>query len=299
MNTTFNSGNCKTMTNTSNTQEVSEVSLLDEQSPNYVTFRSRIADENAAGPNAQVGFLEFRDSIVGIMEKWFAVQDEKLSKILNDFDDVRKSVQYLSNKYDELSKETDSILNRITTTEKRCSDLESQTKQIVKLENKIEEMEQHSRQCNIELCNLPERKGENLVAIVESIGVAIKQTIGAKDIVAVHRVRHASDNNRPKNIVVKFTSRIIRDNILSAFRLAKGLHSSKLGIAGEERQIYMNEHLTLRNKMLLRDTKEAAKKYNFRFVWVKNGTVLAREKESSPVLVVRSNEDIVKLAKKK
>ena len=274
-----------------------EVSLINKESPpNYVTFRNRIITDETT-PAIAKEFREFQNTIVNIMEKWFASQDEKLSKILNDFEEMKKSVHFVSMKNDELQSKIESTEKLVTAMDKT---LEAQVVHISNLEARIEAMEQHSRQCNIEISNLPERKGENLISLVEKIGDSIKYTIAPTDIVLVHRVPHFSTkNSHPKNIVVKFSSRIIRDNILAAARLAGGLHTTNLGVTGDSHRVYINEHLTLKNKLLLRDAKIAAKNNNFRFVWVKHGSILARETETSPVVVVRTSTDITKIKPKR
>lgn len=94
----------------------------------------------------------------------------------------------------------------------------------------------------------------------------INNKISTNDIVAIHRVPHAQkDINRPKNIIIKLTSRWLRDNILSAFRHKGKVTSNNLDIHGTPHKLYMNEHLTINNKKLFRECREAAKKHNFKY----------------------------------
>ncbi|CAG9113274.1 unnamed protein product [Plutella xylostella] len=160
----------------------------------------------------------------------------------------------------------------------------------------MDSMDQQSRQCNIEISNLPEKRGENLVEILQNIGTAIKFSIPQKDIIAIHRVPHMrSDNNTPKNVVVKFTSQTLRSNVLSAYRLAKGLTTDQVGISGAPNRIYLNEHLIFSKKLLFRECRSAAKQHNYKHTWVRNGTILMRETDTSPVLKIYSSTDLKKL----
>lgn len=164
------------------------------------------------------------------------------------------------------------------------------------LQIQISNMEQQSRQSNIEISNLPERRGENLLNILESLGEIIKCPIRPTDITAVHRVPHADRNNqRPKNVIVKFSNRMLRDNVIAACRAVRGLDSNVLSISGPPVTVYINEHLTLSNKLLFRQCREAAKKADYRFVWIKHGVILARKSETSPVLAIRSTNDLAKI----
>lgn len=165
------------------------------------------------------------------------------------------------------------------------------------LEAKIDSLEQQARQNNLEICNVPEKRGENLTSILESICTTIKCTISQVDIAAIHRVPHAlqSQNNRPKNIICKLISRTLRDNILSAFRMCKGTSSDKIGISGTSTRIFMNEHLTLQNKMLFRECRERAKDHGYQYVWIKHATILVRETDTSPAFAVRTKTDLAKI----
>jgi hypothetical protein len=165
------------------------------------------------------------------------------------------------------------------------------------LENKLSVMEQHTRECNIEITNVPERRNENLINLLMNIGSVVKQPVLATDIVSVHRVPHADQKDtRPKNIIVKFTTRILRDNIVASCRSMKGLNT-ELGLTGTVRNIYVNEHLTLKNKQLFRETRDRAKSCDLKYVWIKLGTILTRKTDSSPVLAIRSEHDLAKIKK--
>ncbi|KAJ8704369.1 hypothetical protein PYW08_013093 [Mythimna loreyi] len=189
--------------------------------------------------------------------------------------DIRKQVDILKNHNDNIADLQGTLLG---------------------LEAKIEFMEQNARSCNIELCNIPERRDENLIALLENLGSKVNFKISEKDLVAIHRVPRAhQQNDKPKNIIVKFTSKILRDNVLSACRLFKGLNAEALGFKNSTLPILVHEHLTLKNKQLCRESREAAARNNFKFVWVKNGTILAREKEGARAFAIKSSHDVAKI----
>lgn len=185
---------------------------------------------------------------------------------------------------------------RLKTLEQKFNEHQSNSDKVLMLENKLSLMEQHARETNIEISNVPERRGENLLSIITNLGGLINYTIQSADITSLHRVPHANaKDSRPKNIVVKLTSRIKRDNLLAAYRTRKGVTSDQLSIAGSPNKIYINEHLTLENKKLFRETREKAKLCDYRYVWVKHGTILARKNDTTPVIAIRTMQDIKKL----
>jgi hypothetical protein len=220
-------------------------------------------------------------------------ENVKMNKILTEntkkLDEMEKSINYISERQDDFDRRLTSMegcVPRMDLIECRANNLEQQ----------VAIMEQQARQCNIEISNMPERRGENLLNTVQLLGEILKCPIQSSDVIAVHRVPHAdSKNPRPRNVIAKLSSRILRDNVLSAYRTNKGLDSNKLSIAGAKQFIYLNEHLTLNNKILFRQSRDAAKKYNYKFVWVKHGIILVRKTELAPIFAIRSLDDISKI----
>ncbi|XP_046972859.1 uncharacterized protein LOC124539609 [Vanessa cardui] len=214
---------------------------------------------------------------------------ESFKSLTNQFLEVDKSICAVDQRQDLLDKKLNTIESQISLT----SNLPGY---IQKLENKLAAMEQQARECNIEIVNVPDKRNENLINIMMRLGSVINQQILASDIVAVHRVPHADQkDSRPKNIIVKFTSRMLRDNVLALSRSVKGLNADQLGISGSTQKVYVNEHLTLENKRLFRECRERAKKHEHRFVWTKHGVILVRKSETSPVLAIRSKHDMAKI----
>lgn len=84
---------------------------------------------------------------------------------------------------------------------------------------------------------------------------------------------------------------MIRDSLVASAYLAKGIKSDQLGITGPKQQIFINEHLTLKNKGLFQEVRETAKKC----AWIKHGNILVRESDTTPVIAIRSRSDLCKI----
>ncbi|KAL0872056.1 hypothetical protein ABMA27_004489 [Loxostege sticticalis] len=268
-------------------------SLIEKQSPpDYVTQRKTHPQPAASCGTCQDMQL-FQSKIIATMESWFAKYDDKISKFSSDFEEVKNSIQYMSDKYDGLYKKSEEVLSRVNCLEEK---IKPQDHRIAQLESKLDLMEQQGRMCNAEISNMPEKRGENLMAVLEKIGTVLKISISKQDIISVHRVPQADPRSpRPKNVIVKFTNRVLRDNFVAAARLAKGIRSDQLSISGPGQNIYINEHLTLKNKGLFREAREAAKRCGFKFIWIKHGSILIRANDTSPVIAIRSSEDLSKI----
>ena len=239
---------------------------------------------------------DIKSALTDIKKEMHNLRAEQ-SLIKQQVSDIRGDVVVLQTSAQSQSVEHDILKKRVD--ELSCAHVPAVSESMLNnLEAKIDVLEQQARQCNVEICNLPERRNENLPAIVEAIGSAIKSPILLKDIVSVHRVPHAhQQSTRPKNIVLKFTTRILRDNMLSAFRKVNSLKTDQIGITGTSASVYVNEHLTLRRKQLFRRTREVANNQNYKFVWIRNGTILVREREGDNAFVIRGESDLNKITK--
>ncbi|XP_039754609.1 uncharacterized protein LOC120629695 [Pararge aegeria] len=215
------------------------------------------------------------------------------SSIKDSLNDVKERLHEMDKSMCAANDRQDLFDTRLCSLEKRNALTETLPEQLLKLENKMAAMEQQSRECNIEVANLPERRNENLVGMIINLGAAVNCPITPANIIAVHRVPHATTQSRPKNVIVKLSSRILRDNIIAACRAKRYLNTEHLLITGTRQAIYVNEHLTLMNKLLFRECREHAKKHDYAYTWVKHGTILARKTDTSPVLAIRTKEDIV------
>lgn len=252
--------------------------------------------------NETIGNL--RDEFNILSTSYSQIQSE-LKELRTDYSTAKLEISSLSAKHDDLSRVVSELKSTVNFNSANCVDnakciadlnmsiKNSAASSVSLLESKIDVLEQQARQCNVELGNIPEKRGENLITVLESIASAINISIARNDVVAIHRVPHAhAQNNRPKNIVVKFASRLFRDNLLSAYRLSKGLTSDRIGLSGTPCRIYVNEHLTLRNKNLFRKCREAANANKFKYVWIRNATVLVKKTDDSATFAIRTETDI-------
>ncbi|KAL0871636.1 hypothetical protein ABMA27_004162 [Loxostege sticticalis] len=232
------------------------------------------------------------------MDKISALFDEKLSASLSVFmdsfrkvlkDDVREMVKSelgaaLKVVTDDLSATTDFI----------CAE---QT-----LNARMTGIDRISRNCNIELQAIPERKNENLLIILKKLCEVVKAPVEDGHISACRRVAKLNNaSNRPRNIVVTFSTPRIRDLVLSAAHRynkshpGQGLRSSDLDIPGEPRRFFVTEHLSPEQKYLHSATRKAAKECSFKYVWVKYGQIYVRKDDSSGAIIIHNLDSLQKL----
>lgn len=241
----------------------------------------------------------------------------EIASLRNDYVDINKSINNLDLKYNNLNLEISTIKassqfvsDQYDDIIKRMEDLSEVTKKLssielelleVKKQNKslkleINSNDQRERLLNVEIIGIPESKDENLLAFVTEIGKKVGVDIAQNDILHVHRVTPRTKvQGRPRVIIAKLSSRLIKDNLISCMRKHR-LLTDALGFPGVPKPIYVNEHLTIYNKHLLKICKDTAKLKQYQYVWLKNGRIAVRKNDTSPAIRIFSEEDVKKIA---
>ena len=165
--------------------------------------------------------------------------------------------------------------------------------EVVQLTNRLNNIEQFNRSYNIELQDISEKPGENLVSIVTQVADLFKFKLNTSMIDNIFRVPTQLEH-KPKNIIIKFLSKLDRDRFLLAAKIARKELGSGQGfkLDGVTNRFYVNEHLPPHTKTLLKQAKEKAKNKNFKFVWVQNGNVLVRKAENTKIIFIAKPEDL-------
>lgn len=158
-----------------------------------------------------------------------------------------------------------------------------------RLSRRVDELEQYQRLNNLEIRGIAEEA--DAVKIVEKIGEVLEVSISEKDIDTCHWV--PTPKPGVQNIVVRFVQRSKRNDLLSKARKKK-LTCTDLELSSD-RPLYINEHLTQRNKELLSAANLKKKEVDWKFVWTSNGRILARKDETSKVLRIASLDDLSKM----
>lgn len=240
-------------------------------------------------------------------------EDDCSISSMNILKQIQTEMKTFNTKYDTLLESVNFCSNQITTFEKMLSELSKRMTIIEKLskENadlkvtvgqlttRIENIEQQARLNNIEIQGVPEKSNENILHILDHIGQHIQCTILPSDVNSAHRVAHSTPSEKPKSIIVKFQSKVKRDEILAAAKTKRLSYPDKsqpgLVIDNISRGLFINEHLTSNTKLLLKKAKDMSKSNNYKYVWVRNGSVFARKNDRSRVLRIITESDVQKM----
>ena len=215
------------------------------------------------------------------------------SQLFTDMNDVKKSLDYYDEEQKDLRDNIKSIETNTVNNTAECSALKSE---VAKLQSELNTMQQRDRQQNLEISGIPEKSNEDLVTYVVSISQYVGILITSADVVHATRIQPRIRNpGRPKLVVVKLVSKQLRDSILSGVRAKKGVNTENIGLLGEVKKIFLNEHLTPLNKMLYKNVRDSTKAKNYTYTWIRDGKIFVRKDDTSPKILIKDSADLQKI----
>ena len=214
---------------------------------------------------------------------------DTLNKTMNDvmtkFAHIQQTILEHTQEIQKL-KEDNIKLSRITSEiSKDCTIL---TTENVALKEQLDGVETYLRINNIEIAGLsdPVNDTESVEAVVLDClnGLNPDTAITPKDIDICHEL---PQRNGGKNHVVRFISRKTKLMIIDAKKRPINRQYQY-----RNNNIYINEHLTSKNKHLFMLAKEKKNTNNYKFLWTRGGKIFIRKDDTSAVIKVDS-EDII------
>ncbi|CAG4968234.1 unnamed protein product [Parnassius apollo] len=164
----------------------------------------------------------------------------------NTITEMQASLEFSSKRIDTLQERANCSEEKLKI---QCREITEMQVILDRLSFKTQRQEQWARQLNVEVVGVPEIKNENLTNIVLSIAEKAGVVLSAGDIESCTRVQSKDPvKGRPRNIIIKMSSRIHKDNLIAGVKKHRGITTGDLGHGGELKEIFVNEHLTLDNK---------------------------------------------------
>lgn len=222
--------------------------------------------------------------------------NNKIDLMLTDMSDIKRkqqdfadSLKFYGDKIDDFNQQMEDLKNLSKSIKGFEQELLSVRSECARLKNQIEYLNQQERANNIEICGMPEKRGENIIEIVKTMGNVIGASISSDDIVAAHRVARFQKGGSPvpKNIVVKFSSVIRKREILAAAkgRRNPGLNGADVGF-NQDVKIFVNEHLSPYYKLLHKKAREFCKTAHYKYCWIKDMKIFIKKTDESRAVLV-------------
>lgn len=275
--------------------QIKDLQLLNSEG---MTWTCSTCREQPGSPNKSI--------IINSDENYEPSDLKQIYAMLGDINDRLKNYETLLESVKFCSDKITDFENKLSVLSDKCKAIESLKKDVELLKTETTEykircsdLEQRSRMDNVEISGVPEKNNENINVIIENIGKYINCPIGLQDYCIAHRVQKINSKaTTPRNIIVKFLSRQKKNEILAASKKVKkstsaGYPGLKIPNIGDS--VFINEHLTSTNKLLLKMAKAAAREKGYKFVWVRNCLVNVRKNETSPAKTIKCAEDLNKI----
>lgn len=219
----------------------------------------------------------------------------------NTVADFNKSYEVHNNKLDENTLAVKSGMEKIEEYVKEIEALRSENTalkgKISDLECRVDDLENYSRRNCLEIQGIPENRGEEVTEVVKEVGKALQFEITEDMLDACHRVGKPGGrgSDRPRGIIVKFVRRTDKETLMNKRRQRKRDFSTRhLGLATDT-PVYVNDSLSPTRRRLLAQARQIRKDKGYKYIWLRNGNILLRKEEGSPVVEVKTQADLSEL----
>ncbi|CAG9784126.1 unnamed protein product [Diatraea saccharalis] len=275
-----------------------DISMMDINCENNTSDNSR--ETGLSGSNLDVLIYELR------------LFREELSTTRRKIGELNVSLSNLVSRMDACETTIDKLNARVEKLEQRINrdplilepDNNTFLASMEQLKHEINDRDQELLLNDIELACIPEQKGENLTSIAITLAKKLGVNIGEQEVVCAMRVGRppgqvdaSLSSARPWTVVIRLARRAVRDEMLQAARVRRGVTTEGTGLPGTPRRFYVNERLTRVNRSIYRRARDIAGRLNWRFVWSRDGRVFVRQHQGdhAPRHRLRSEADLVRV----
>lgn len=203
--------------------------------------------------------------------------------LLKAVQSLQKSVDFMSNKFDEFQKNHNDLMKENLQLKKVVREIKEENKV---LKHRINSLEQESKQSNIVVTGVILQPEENTMQVVQKI----LDTIGAPMECVSEAYRINGKNTSP--ILIKAKTKMARKQIMEKRKNKDGLLVKECGLRGPDSTVYFNDDLTSDNQLLFKQAREERKKGTWKYVWCTEGRIYCRKTEDSRAIRIQSLDDL-------
>lgn len=266
--------------------------------------QKQLREDDTVDENEKAKKYKESKSLSMLESKLCSVQSdvtEIKTEFRSDMRDLKSQIEMLASSVNGLNMEIrgeirtalSTITNTLSTLVAQVNELSekdrTKEKQISSMDTRINKIEQQMMVKNIEIKNI-ENKEISALEVVQIIATNRDVVINESDVTRAYRSR--KQNNK---IFVEFSSLSKKLELMSKIerhRVDASIINSSDDNNSNTRYIYINDQLTFSYRRLLWIAKTKAHEANWKYVWVKNGTIFARKAENSPAIIINNATDI-------
>jgi hypothetical protein len=174
-----------------------------------------------------------------------------------------------------------------------CTELRTENKilatKVNNLEREIGDIQQYSRNRNVELLGIPITKNEDVYEILSSVAGALGVPYNRNDISVAHRL--PAPKGKTPSIVAQFISRSTRAVWINMAKQKK-IQTTDLAASLRPSPVFVVEHLTPQNRRLLGYAKACVREQLLAFAWSREGKIFVRKTADAPARRVFTSNDV-------
>jgi len=256
---------------------------------------------------ACAGFREvnFRKMSASNKMKWFCVNckdfNSESGAVVNQvkncshsdkiLSDLKDSVNFLSEKFDDFKSQLSDIIKSINDVRLENKQLKEQNQKLINemsvVNKKINFVEQKIFENHIEIVGVPEQENEDCCKIVEEMSLALGEAVS---VTSAYRYRSKVPNKIGK-IVAVLSSYKNKKSLMEMSRKKK-LKAKNVNANWNDEGIYINNYLTQANNNLFYKTRLFAKAHNYKYVWFRDSKLFLRKDENNKVILIEDENSL-------
>lgn len=236
-------------------------------------------------------------------------QSKKLKKMEEGFLSMKKQNDELKLQNEEIIKSNTEIKNALQQYVEMFGkmkevtgikeQLNSATMKINELEDQVQNLERIRNSTMIEISNCPDLDENKLQEVATKLHAKVEVPLKLSAVRQVYQIK----TSPRKTVVVEYQSSQHSKAVLKAVKNYnkannnEKLNSTSLGIPGSQAPIYVSESLTQLARKIFFNARQIQKKYDYRYCWTAKGIVYIRKSEDSPVIQLKTAEQLEKIQK--
>lgn len=235
------------------------------------------------------------------------LEEPKVTDLLSSMKKyMEKHFENIEKKLETLQTSQDELMTKLGEVEKDNAQLKVECEKLKKinielgnrvggLEYEIAELQQYTRNQNIEIRGIPMTRNEDVYVVLKAVAQALGVAFNRDTISVAHRLPTPRGKSFHPSIVVQFTSRTTRATWIDAAK-QKRISTTDLAASLPAGPVFVVDHLTARNKGILGQAKYQVKQGNLAFAWSRDGKIFVRKTADSPAHRVSSRDQVCDIA---
>lgn len=247
-------------------------------------------------------FESFKLEMRQLISSFMISQRESANELRSTMKELQEDIKHIQGSLEIVTSQNEELKSSVGKLETVAK---ANREYILFLEEKLEEVQLSYRKTNFELKSVPRKEKESKQDLVEMV-LALSDTVGCtlskSDIKDIYRVKGKNHEQRNTPIVVETGSALLKTDLL---KLAKSynirnksnkLCAKHLGFkTQEDTPIFISENLTRKGARLHFLARDLGQSKSYKFVWTSYGRVYVRKNEQSPIIQIKSEQQIQQL----